>query len=339
MRFGHGGLVGLDDQPEPGVESWGDHERAGRCSGEGFLARLAYLLRLNLAHNYINILRKHSNDPAWITRMAMIERWWVDTLLRPAHHDPETAQRCAGMRSEDYCVAHGIMPLPLLADMREELMRQPAYHDPAVPGWSYRGLVEAAPYPSLYMESHALFASDNFFRICANPAIISLCQEVLGPRAALSWGWAWIDNPGYRDSPKWKWHRNNAEPFNALMVLVPLDEVVALEQSPFAVVPGSSRLDEMVEPRLYGDEEVATLLDRTPAAHVTLDLGDAAFTNPFALQRALPPPRRQLMIMLLVSLGPSHRSPSIRRRALADLPGDLQDVVSGNRHYFHRMVR
>lgn len=335
MPFGRGGLVGLDFRPEAGVESWQDHVKAGRCSGEGRFASLAYLWRLNVAHNYINILRKFSSDPAWVTRMAALERRLLGGGL-PLAADPRAIVR---LRASDFLVEQQIVPLPLLGAMREELMRQPGYHDPAIPGWTYRGRVEAAPYPALYMEPHALFASDNFFRLCANPAIMRLCREALGPRVALSWGWAWINNPGYLESARWKWQRAHAEPFNALMVLIPLDEVTTGEDGPFMLVPGSSRLREVHEPRLYGEEEMAGPLMGQSATMVLAELGDVAFMHPFALHRMLPPQRRQRMVMLLASIGPSHRSPAICRRALGDLPEDLREVVATNRRFFRRLVR
>jgi hypothetical protein len=339
MRLGHGGLVGLDFQPEADVDSWRDHVLAGRCSGEGPLATLTYLLRLNISHNYINALRKFSNDPAWVARMARMERRLADLLTRPPPLSPEAARRCLRISATDYHVERQVLPPVLATAMRDELMHQPGYHDPAIPGWVYRGRVEAAPYPALYMKAHALFASDNFFRICANPAIIALCREVLGPRAAISWAWAWINNPGYLESPKWKWHRSNAEPFNALLVQIPLDEVVAPEHGPFMLIPGSSRLRELYEPRLYGDEELAALQARQPVATLLTEVGDVAFCNPFALHRMMGPYRRQRMVMLLVSIAPSHRSAGIRRRPLAELPGDLRALVAQNRRFFHRLVR
>lgn len=333
MRFGHGGLVGLDFQPEAGADSWLDHQEAGRCSGDGIFARLAYLTRLNLAHNYINGLRKFSNDPAWVARMARLERHLAGTG-GGAVVSPATSR----FRATDYHVERAVLAPPLLGTMRDELMHQTSYHDPAIPGWTYRGRVEGAPYPTLYMESHALFASDTFLRICANQAIMAFCREVLGPRAALSWGWAWINNPGYLESPKWKWHRSNAEPFNALMVVVPLDEVTVPEHGPMMLIPGSSTMPGYDQPRLYGEEELAGLQAHQPAGMVLSEVGDVAFVNPFVLHRVMPPDRRQRMLMLLVSIGPSHRSPAIRRRRLDELPGDLRETVADNRRFFHRLV-
>jgi hypothetical protein len=334
MRFGRGGLVGLDFQPEAGVESWQNHMKAGRSPGEGFVASLAYLWRLNVAHNYINALRKFSNDPAWVARMAAFERRLMGG--GPAVADQRAISR---LQAADSLMERQVVPLPLLGAMRDELMHQTSYHDPAIPGWTYRGRVEAAPYPALYMESYALFASDSFFRLCANPAIMRLCREALGPRVALSWGWAWLNNPGYLESPKWKWHRNNGEPFNALMILIPLDAVTSSEDGPFMLIPGSSRLRDFYEPRLYGEEELAGLVAHQGAAMMLAELGDVAFINPFALHRMLPPHRRQRMVMLLASIAPSHRSPAICRRTLDELPGDLRQVVADNRRFFHRLVR
>jgi len=338
MRWGRGGLVGLDFQPEVGADSWLDHRKAGRCSGEGLFATLAYLFRLNMSYNYINVLRRFSNDPAWFARMKTLERRLTDPLGRAIPPGAMAALRSGRMHATDYLVERQIVSPLLLGAMREELMHQASYHDPAIPGWAYRGRVEAAPYASLHMDSPALFASDTFFRLCANPAIIQLCRDVLGPRAALSWGWAWINNPGYLESPRWKWQRSNAEPFNALMVLIPLDEITAPEHGPLVLIPGSSTLREVYEPRLYGEEELADLLARQPAAMLLAELGDVAFIEPFALHRMMPPHRRQRMVMLLASIGPSHRSPAIRRRCLADLPDDLREQVAGNRRFFHRLV-
>jgi hypothetical protein len=341
MRFGHGGLVGLDFQPEAGVDSWLDHRDAGRCPGDGMFARLFYWLRLNVAHNYINGLRKASNDPAFMARMARAERWLLDPWTHGGAHGGAGAPVVAhGGRAlaADYHVERGVLSPQLLGAMRDELMHQNSYHDPAIPGWVYRGRVDAAPYPTLYMDAHALFASDTFLAICANRTIMDFCRDVLGPRAAISWGWAWINNPGYLESPKWKWHRNNAEPFNALLILVPLDDVTAPDHGPMMLIPGSSTLREFYEPRLYADEELGDLQRRQPAGMVLTEVGDVGFVNPFSLHRMMPPHRRQRMLMLMVSIGPSHRSPAIRRRRLADLPGDLRETVAANRRFFHRLV-
>lgn len=339
MRFGHGGLVGLDFQPEAGVDSWLDHRDAGRCSGEGLIAHLSYLLRLNMAHNYINALRKFSNDPAWVARVARGERRLAGFLSGSAPTGALATARRARMRAADYHVERSVLDPRLLATMRDELMHQNSYHDPAVPGWAYRGRVDAAPYSSLYMDAHALFASDTFLAICTNPAIMGFCRDVLGPRVALSWGWAWINNPGYLESPRWKWHRNNAEPFNALLVLVPLDAVASADHGPMMLIPGSSLMGDYDEPRLYAEDELGDLQQRCPAEMVLAEVGDVAFMNPFALHRMMPPHRRQRMLMLLASIGPSHRSPAIRRRVLADLPGELRETVAANRRFFHRLVR
>lgn len=339
MRFGHGGLVGLDFQPEAGVESWLDHRDAGRCSGEGVIAYLSYLLRLNVAHNYINGLRKFSNDPAWVAAMARKERHLAALVSGGAPTGELARARRARMRGADWHVERSVLDPRLLGVMRDELMHQNSYHDPAIPGWAYRGRVDAAPYSTLFMDAPALFASDTFLAICANPAIMGFCRDVLGPRAALSWAWAWITNSGYLETPRWKWHRNNAEPFNALLVLIPLDAVTTLDHGPMMVIPGSSSLDDCIEPRLYAEDELVDLQARLPADMVPVEVGDAGFINPFALHRMMPPHRRQRMLMLLVSIGPSHRSPAICRRRLADLPDNLRETVAANRRFFHRLVR
>jgi hypothetical protein len=93
--------VGLDFQPEAGVESWLDHRDAGRCSGEGVGAHLAYLLRLNIAHNYINGLRKFSNDPAWVAVMARRERKLAALLSGGAPGGVAAMARRARMRGAD----------------------------------------------------------------------------------------------------------------------------------------------------------------------------------------------------------------------------------------------
>lgn len=303
------------------------------------IAYLSYLLRLNVAHNYINALRKFSNDPAWVAAMARKERHLAALVSGGAPTGELARARRARMRGADWHVERSVLDPRLLGVMRDELMHQHSYHDPAIPGWAYRGRVDAAPYSTLFMDAPALFASDTFLAICANPAIMGFCRDVLGPRAALSWAWAWITNSGYLETPRWKWHRNNAEPFNALLVLIPLDAVTTLDHGPMMVIPGSSLLDDCIEPRLYAEDELVDLQARLPADMVPVEVGDAGFINPFALHRMMPPHRRQRMLMLLVSIGPSHRSPAICRRRLADLPDNLRETVAANRRFFHRLVR
>ncbi len=334
MRFGHGGLVGFGYRPEAGADSWQDHRDAGRCPAGGVFARLIYWLRLNIAYNYINGLRKHSNAPSWLLRMARIERRLAD----PLHHRAARTPRAALFQARDHHAEPGALPPGLLAAMRDEVMQQHLYHDPTIPGWTYRGLVEAAPYSELHMLPHALFASDLFLEICTSPTVMTFCREVIGPRAAVSWGQAWIANPGYLESPKWKWHRNNDEPFNAVQVLVPLGDVLGEEDGPMLVLPGSAQWSACLEPRLYGEDEVEAMTSRHPPHALLGRMGDVAFFKGFALHRLTPVLRRQAMLAILVSIGPALGSPTIMRRPLSAVPGHLRERIAQNEGFFRRLV-
>lgn len=334
MRFGHGGLVGFGYRPEAGADSWQDHRDAGRNPADGAFARLSYWLRLNMAYNYINGLRKYSNDPSWLLRMARIER----RLSDPLGHRAALSARARRFEACDHHEEAAILPIPLLAAMRDEMMRQHAYHDPTIPGWTYRGVIEAAPYSELHMLPHALFASAFFLEICTSTAIMDFCREVMGPRAAISWGQAWIGNPGYLESPKWKWHRNNDEPFNAVQVLIPLGDVLGEEDGPMQVLPGSAQWPQCLEPRLYGEEEVEDLSRQHPPHAMMGRMGDVAFLKGFALHRLTPVLRRQAMLAILVSIGPALGSPTILRRPLSAVPPHLRERIAPNASFFRRLI-
>ncbi|WP_068094764.1 phytanoyl-CoA dioxygenase family protein [Novosphingobium rosa] len=266
--------------------------------------------------------------------MARIERRLAD----PLHHRAARTPRAALFQARDHHAEPGALPPGLLAAMRDEVMQQHLYHDPTIPGWTYRGLVEAAPYSELHMLPHALFASDLFLEICTSPTVMTFCREVIGPRAAVSWGQAWIANPGYLESPKWKWHRNNDEPFNAVQVLVPLGDVLGEEDGPMLVLPGSAQWSACLEPRLYGEDEVEAMTSRHPPHALLGRMGDVAFFKGFALHRLTPVLRRQAMLAILVSIGPALGSPTIMRRPLSAVPGHLRERIAQNEGFFRRLV-
>jgi hypothetical protein len=334
MRFGHGGLVGFGYRPEAGADSWQDHRDAGRCTADGVLARLIYWLKLNIAYNYINGLRKSSNEPPWLLRMAQIER----RLSGPLHQRASPTPRAAFFQAHDHHAEPDALPPALLGAMRDELMGQHLYHDPVIPGWTYRGMVEAAPYSELHMLPHALFASDFFLEICTSPTVVDFCREVMGPRAAISWGQAWIGNPGYLESPKWKWHRNNDEPFNAVQVLVPLGDVLGKEDGPMLVLPGSSHWPACLEPRLHAEDEVEAYARQHPPHALLGQLGAIAFLRGFALHRLTPVLRRQATLAIMVSIGPALGTPTIMRRPLSEVPQHLRARIAQNAVFFHRLV-
>jgi hypothetical protein len=313
---------GLSHQPDAGTQSWLNQRDAGRLSDQGPWDKLTYLARLNLAHNYINAIRKASNDPAWLERAAHVERRLFDGFgaNHAAHHAP--TPRMLAYQASDLHIERGAVPLALTGAMREELMHQREYHDRYVPGWTYHGKGRTAPYPMLYMPPDALFASDAFLAICASPAIMGFAQEVLGPAAAVSWGWAWISNPGFADYQNQNWHRDSSEPLNFVHVFVPLDTIASMEDGPTVVIAGTSHHRGHCEVRRYEEAEVADLREQHGATPIMADEGDAYFVNTFCLHRATAPQRQRRMLAMIISIAP-HRSPTIKRRAFASLPESL----------------
>jgi hypothetical protein len=205
-------------------------------------------------------------------------------------------------------VERSVLDPRMLGVMRDELMHQNSYHDPAIPGWAYRGRVDAAPYSTLYMDAHALFASDTFLAICANPAIMGFCRDAGAARGAqLGMGVDHQSGPSRIAPVEMAPQQRRAVQCAAGAGAARCGD----HARPWAHDgdPGIIAMAECFEPRLYAEEEMADLQARLPADMVLAEVGDAAFINPFALHRMMPPHRRQRMLMLLASIGPSHRSP------------------------------
>jgi hypothetical protein len=298
-------------------------------------ARLRYLAKANYAHLYINRLRRHSNEAAYLKRAGGIER----RLLQPWYRPPPRSERAEKYETMDYNVERSVIPLDHVAGLRADLFDQPVYYDPYA-GFEYHGRPEQSGHPLLYMDSQALFANPHFLSICANPAIIAFCREVLGPGAALSWAWSWITNPvpGSNDYQTQNWHRDSAEPLNFVRVFVPLHDIVGLEDGPTALIPGSSHEAGYREVRRFRDHELAELQARRGAGMIQADAGDVYFVNTMALHRGVAPTRQRAILTLLVSLSPSHRTPGIVKLKPAQLPGPVQDVVRANRRFFRFLV-
>jgi hypothetical protein len=251
-----------------------------------------------------------------------------------AHHAP--TPRMLAYQASDLHIERGAVPLALTGAMREELMHQREYHDRYVPAGPITARAARRPIPcSTCRPTRCLPAMR--LAICASPAIMGFAQEVLGPAAAVSWGWAWISNPGFADYQNQNWHRDSSEPLNFVHVFVPLDTIASMEDGPTVVIAGTSHHRGHCEVRRYEEAEVADLREQHGATPIMADEGDAYFVNTFCLHRATAPQRQRRMLAMIISIAPSH-SPTIKRRAFASLPESLKDAVGANRRFFHRLV-
>lgn len=327
-------VVGLDHQPEAGVPTYGELVASG-ARGGGLGDRIAYLARLNYAHTYIQRLRKRSNDPAWLARAGRIER----RLLHPFAPAPARTARARQFLEKDYYVERAALDPVLVAQMRDLLFAPQTYNDPYVSGWHYTGAPEGCSHPMLYMDPQTLFSSAPFLAICANPAIMDVCRELLGPGAAITWGWSWISNPSGQNYQNQNWHRDSSEPLNFVRVFVPLENIAAMEDGPTALIPGTSGLREFYDLRRYSDEELGGVQARQGAGVVMADAGDVYFVNTFCLHKGVAPKRRRGILTLLASLGPSHRTPAMCPVPLGHVPEHLRDTVRANRRFFRYLVR
>ena len=330
-------LVGLDFQPEAGVPTWSEQVATG-LRPDRAVDRLAYLARLNYAHTYINRIRKRSNDPAWIERAGQIER----RLLHPFAPPPAETERAIKYRTKDYHAERGILSPDLVGAMRAELFAPQTYNDPYIPGWHWHGAPDArdaADHPMLYMDPQKLLRSPSLLAICTNPDIIGFCREVLGPAAAISWAWSWISNPGFGNYQNQNWHRDSSEPLNFVRIFVPLENIATMEDGPTALIPGTSGLRAFYDLRRFSDAELTALQQERGAGVVMADVGDVYFVNTFALHRGVTPTKRRAILTLLASLSPSHRTPAIRRIAMAEVPEHLRDTVAAHRRFFRYLVK
>lgn len=333
MKHGLPELIGLDTRCDGMVKSYRQQVAEGHRR-DGEWARLRYLAEANYAHAYINRLRRRSNEASYLKRAGQIER----RLLQPWYRAPARSQRAEKYETMDYHVERGAIPQEPIAGLRADLFDQPVYYDPYA-GLEFRGRPEALRHPLLYMDSQTLFANPHFLAICANPAIIGFCREILGPGAALSWAWSWITNPVPGDNYQTQnWHRDCAEPLNFVRVFVPLHDIVGPEDGPTALVPGSSHEAGYREVRRFSDADIAELTGRRGAGMIQADAGDVYFVNTMALHRGVPPAKQRAILTLLVSLAPSHRTPGIAKLKLDQVPLNLRDLVLAERRFFRHLV-
>jgi hypothetical protein len=323
----------LGHEPEAGVKSYLGQVADGSRQ-DGRWSRLRHLARANYAHNYINWVRRRSNDLDYLTRAGAIEQ----RLLQPWHRQRVRTTSAQKFHDLDYNVERGVLPIEHVRNLRAELFAQPVYYDPYVASFEFRGRPHETQHPFLYMDPQALVMSPHFLHICANAELIAFCREVLGPAAALSWAWAWITNPGVENYQNQNWHRDSSEPLNFIRAFVPLNDIVGLEDGPTALIPGSSRIAEFREVRRFSDAELSALQAKLGAGMIQADAGDVYYVNTMAIHRGLAPRKRRAILSLLVSLSPSHRTPAIVRTKLRDLPEAVRDTVAANRRFFRFLI-
>lgn len=332
-QFGQARLRGLADTPEAGIKTWRTQVAEGIRRDTPF-ARLRYLARANYAYNYIFWLRTRSNDPAYVSKGARIER----RLKQPFGQRTPKTDRARAFAQSDFHFEPQAIPAASLRAFADELENQPCYHDPYASDFRHEGSARDGAHPFLYMDPQRIFESKAFWDICTAPALVEFCREVLGPSAAISWAWAWISQPGAAPYQNQNWHRDCAEPFNFIRVFIPLGAIESRDDGPTEVIPATSGLREFYDVRRFGDDELAPLKAEKGAGVVLSEPGDIYFVNTFALHRGTPPQRPRAMLTLLVSLSPSHRTPSIRRVKLASLSATLRTAIAANKRFFRYLV-
>lgn len=331
-RFGKAVRVGLDHSPEGGIRPYLGQVASG-VRRDGRLARMRYLAFYNYAYNYIFWLRTRSNDPARLRRLGRIERLVRQPLARIGR-----TPRAAEFHELDFHFAEKMLDPGLVDRMAAALFAPQRFSDPYWRDFRHVGAPEACDHPMLYMDPERLFTDPAFLEICANPDLIAFCREALGPRAAFSWAWAWVSQPvGYAYQNQ-NWHRDCAEPLNFIRVFVPLSPIETREDGPLELIPKTSGLRAFYETRRFDDEELEPLKQALGAGVVLAEKGDVYFVNTFALHRGTPPGRRRGMLSLLVSIGPSHRTPLIRKLKLREVPEHLRPAIRRNRSFFRHLV-
>ncbi|CAN5160852.1 hypothetical protein BH10PSE13_BH10PSE13_02000 [soil metagenome] len=333
-RFGQAALVGIDHRPEGGAKSYRTQVSEG-LRRDTRLSRLFYLARSNYAHNYINWLRKRSNDPAALARAAAVEQ----RLLQPFHGLKRKTARAAKYHDLDYCVEKRMIDPAVVEGFRADLFNQPVYFDPYNDDYAHHGKPEDGRNALLSMDTQALFANPHFLSICATPDLIACCKEILGPAAALTWAWAWVSNPGHDTYQSQNWHRDCSEPLNFIRIFVPVTDIQDEFDGPTVLIPGTSRHREFFEVRRFSDEELLPLQIEKGAGMVMADAGDVYFVNTFAIHRGSTPMRHRGMLTLLVSLSPSHRTPALTPMPFDALPEGAKATVAANRGFFRHIVR
>ncbi|WP_294329835.1 hypothetical protein [uncultured Sphingomonas sp.] len=331
-RFGKAALVGLDHTPEAGIKPFTDQVAAGlRCNSR--LARWRHLAFYNYAFNYIFWLRTKSNDPARLRTLGRLERWVRAPLARVGR-----TPRAAEFRDIDFHFAEKMLEPALVDRMAAAMFAPQTFSDPYLPGFEHVGAPEATDHPFLYMDPQRLFSDPAFLEICANPDLIAFCREAIGPGAALSWAWAWISQPAGFAYQNQNWHRDCAEPLNFIRVFVPLSPIGSREDGPLELIPRTSGLREFYDVRRFSDAELDPLKQASGAGVVLAEKGDVYFVNTFALHRGTPPLQRRGMLSLLVSLGPSHRTPMIRKLEKREVPEHLRPLIAKNRSFFRHLI-
>ncbi|WP_294254205.1 hypothetical protein [uncultured Sphingomonas sp.] len=331
-RFGKAMLVGLDHTPEAGIKPYSAQVLEG-IRRDTPLGRLRHMAFYNYAYNYIFWLRAKSNDPARLRKLGRIER-----ILRAPLARIGRTPRAAEFHDIDLHFAEKMLEPALVDRMAASMFAPQTFTDPYLPGFEHRGAPEATDHPFLYMDAQRLFEDPAFLEICSNPDLIAFCRESLGPRAALSWAWAWISQPTGFAYQNQNWHRDCAEPLNFIRVFVPLSPIATREDGPLEMIPKTSGLRDFCEVRRFRDEDLEPLKQAMGAGVVLADKGDVYFVNTFALHRGTPPAHRRGMLSLLVSIGPSHRTPSIRKLKLREVPEHLRPLIRKNRSFFRHLV-
>ena len=332
-RLGHFNRAGFDHIPEGGVKPYAMQVADG-IRRDTWLGRKKFLAYLNYANNYVYWLRAANNDPARLDRLARIER----VIHQPFSRSART-ERAAEFRKRDFHFEEKLLDPELVQRLAQDLVQPQTYNDPYIPGFYHSGFPQQTQHPFLYMDPQTLFLNPVFLEICSNQGIIDFCREALGPRAALSWAWTWISQPTNVAYQNQKWHRDAAEPLNFIRIFVPLSAITAAEDGATELIPGTSRLRQCYERRRFSDQEVEGLRQEHGAGVMLADVGDVYFVNTFAIHRGTPPTRRRGLLSLLVSIGPSHRTPMIRKLRMDEIPEHLRDRFRRNRSFFRRLVR
>ncbi|ATY32940.1 phytanoyl-CoA dioxygenase family protein [Sphingomonas psychrotolerans] len=333
-QFGRACFFGLDHSPEGGIKSY----RAQVAEGirrDGAIRRLGYLVRANYAYNYIWWFKTRSNDPARIARLGKVER----LLKQPfAARRPRT-ERAAEFDNADFHFASGMLDPALLQKFAGDLYAAGRYNEPYRPEFEHVGRPEESDSPFLYMLPQTLFENETFLEICSSQALIDFCREALGPKAAMSWAWSWISQPSQAPYQNQNWHRDAAEPLNFVRVFIPLQAIETRADGPTELIPGTSGMREFYEIRRFSDAELEPTKAAKGAGVVLAEPGDVYFVNTFALHRGTPPAKRRALLTLLISLSPSHRTPSIRKLSLREVPERLRPAIRANKSFFRHLIR
>ncbi len=333
-QFGRARFFGLNDSPEGGIKTY-QMQVAEGIRRDGAMRRLYYLARANYAYNYIWWFKTRSNDPARIARLGKVE----SLLKQPFASRRAKTERAAEYHKSDFHFAGGMLDPALVQTFAEDLYAAGHYNEPYRAEFEHVGKPEESSSPFLYMHPQTLFENERFLEICSSQPLIDFCREALGPQAALSWAWSWISQPSHAPYQNQNWHRDVAEPLNFLRVFIPLQAIETREDGPTELIPGTSGMREFYDMRRFSDAELESMKQARGAGVVLAEPGDVYFINTFALHRGTPPSKRRAILTLLVSLSPSHRTPSIRKVSLRDVPERLRPAIRANKSFFRHLIR